>query len=591
MWGHIWTESSNQFNFNTGFSSLQSDILIHLSQWQYWWWFWFSLVWVFYFFLILRVTKYRLLKMKPKISTSFRPHGKWGDFLVCLIPLIWCINILTNSNLILRMIEWQNESSLFTVRIRAKQWYWIYKFELKNFTDILSTPKNIGYNKWHINTFGDLQTADNYLHILQLRSQNKAVKDYWDKILIKSKMPKKTKIISPQEQIRLDLFYKYKYFKKSDIFINKMPQINRKINKINNLFNFNFNLNKNYYYYLNNNYYSIVFTKKNSWKLNKKKYFNQYFQITGDFSFKNKIIFNNNKLILNNILRNLYKTYLYCFDKNKNNSYIYNIIQENFDDYSKKLKKNNNNVSPIRLIKSFLNLESINNIDSSKNLNLLLYKIRFNDTQTSDTYNFNFLEETNYLIIKQKRYKRKKNIPIKTKYVKDIYGKIIKDKLKYTGQPYLVKNEKIILNVNDPMMQYNFIKKNKNRGELIPISLSKRLLRTKKILTIPSHTNITLITNSYDIIHSWFIPSLGLKLDCVPGRSTHHTIYIDNSGFYYGQCAEICGRYHHHMPIRICALPFEQFLLWWNVFGLPKMLNTISKNRFENKYVLRKYTW
>jgi len=51
-------------------------------------------------------------------------------------------------------------------------------------------------------------------------------------------------------------------------------------------------------------------------------------------------------------------------------------------------------------------------------------------------------------------------------------------------------------------------------------------------------------------------------MDCVPGRSTHHTFYVDNAGFYYGQCAEICGRYHHHMPIRVCALPFEHFLIW-----------------------------
>jgi hypothetical protein len=43
--------------------------------------------------------------MKPKMSTSFRPHGKWGDFLACTVPTIWVINILTNSNFILRLIE------------------------------------------------------------------------------------------------------------------------------------------------------------------------------------------------------------------------------------------------------------------------------------------------------------------------------------------------------------------------------------------------------------------------------------------------------------------------------------------------------
>lgn len=90
---------------------------------------------------------------------------------------------------------------------------------------------------------------------------------------------------------------------------------------------------------------------------------------------------------------------------------------------------------------------------------------------------------------------------------------------------------------------------------------NRRMLRTKRVLVLPTSVNITVITNSFDVVHSWYIPGLGLKLDCIPGRSTHHTLFIDHAGFYYGQCAEICGRYHHHMPIRICALPFEHFMI------------------------------
>ena len=71
--------------------------------------------------IIVRVVRFRTLKFQPRIVTSFRPHGKWGDLLVCLIPTMWCINILINSSFLLKLIEWQNESSLFTVRIRGKQ--------------------------------------------------------------------------------------------------------------------------------------------------------------------------------------------------------------------------------------------------------------------------------------------------------------------------------------------------------------------------------------------------------------------------------------------------------------------------------------
>ena len=168
MWGYISAESSWQTNFNTGFSSSRSDVLLHLSQWQYWWWFWFAFLWAFYLLVINKAVRSRTLKMRPKYTTSYRPHGKWGDFLACAIPVSWCVNILINSNFILRLIEWQNESSLFTIRVRGRQWYWVYKFELKNFTDILSTPKNVGSNKWLINVFGDLQESEDYHHILQL---------------------------------------------------------------------------------------------------------------------------------------------------------------------------------------------------------------------------------------------------------------------------------------------------------------------------------------------------------------------------------------------------------------------------------------
>jgi heme/copper-type cytochrome/quinol oxidase subunit 2 len=121
------------------------------------------------------------------------------------------------------------------------------------------------------------------------------------------------------------------------------------------------------------------------------------------------------------------------------------------------------------------------------------------------------------------------------------------------------------------------------------------LLRTKRTLVLPAHINITVITNSYDVVHSWFIPGLGLKMDCVPGRSTHHSFYIDNVGFYYGQCAEICGRYHHHMPIRLCALPFEQFLVWWQRRGVRRIhrIGIINNDKqvVDTENIRFRYKW
>jgi hypothetical protein len=106
------------------------------------------------------------------------------------------------------MIEWQAESSLFTIRIRGKQWYWVYKFELKVLTDIISAPKNIGNNKWVINTPGELQLADDYLHIVQLRSQNKWVKTYWSNFFERESRPDATKVSTPQQKLRYDFLNK-----------------------------------------------------------------------------------------------------------------------------------------------------------------------------------------------------------------------------------------------------------------------------------------------------------------------------------------------------------------------------------------------
>nr|NP_149397.1 cytochrome c oxidase subunit 2 [Tetrahymena thermophila]7W5Z_C2 Chain C2, Cytochrome c oxidase subunit 2 [Tetrahymena thermophila]7W5Z_c2 Chain c2, Cytochrome c oxidase subunit 2 [Tetrahymena thermophila]8B6H_DB Chain DB, Cytochrome c oxidase subunit 2 [Tetrahymena thermophila SB210]8B6H_Db Chain Db, Cytochrome c oxidase subunit 2 [Tetrahymena thermophila SB210]8BQS_DB Chain DB, Cytochrome c oxidase subunit 2 [Tetrahymena thermophila SB210]8BQS_Db Chain Db, Cytochrome c oxidase subunit 2 [ len=604
MWGNLWTEASYQLNFNIGFSSLRSDVLIHLAQWQYWWWFWFALIWSFYYFIILKVARFRVLKMRPKISTSYRPHGKWGDFLACIIPLIWCINILTNSNLILRLIEWQNESSLFTVRVRARQWYWIYKFELKNFTDILSTPKNIGNNRWQINTFGELQTADDYLHVLQLRSQNKWVKNYWNRSLQETGKTNKAHVISPQEQLRLSLINQYKSLNLSSSIKHNAPFINRDLYVFDDLFSYNLGditTKKSLFNDKNSFLTSYSYLNNNSWNNNE---FDLIDNLPFTTLFDNNDLFNNYKSFFQDSIFNSPKKQLSSDSKQLFKHIIYrsiknNIIQdytklvkhEDFDEYSRWIKRSPGEVLPLRIIKYPLGLETIhNNIFENTNNegNVELFRLRFNSN--SSKMQHKLVQDTIYLTLKQKRYNRKKVVAPQIKYYKDDNGNKT-DLVKYTGKPYLSNDKLLKQSIYDQTTQYKLIKKNKKRGELIPVTLARRILRTKKTLVLPAHVNITLITNSYDIVHSWFIPGLGIKLDCVPGRSTHHTFFIDNVGFYYGQCAEICGRYHHHMPIRVCALPFEHFLLWWNTFGLPKMLNTVSRKRFETHYELRKYSW
>jgi len=585
MWGYISTEASYQLNFNVGFSTTRSDILVHLAQWQYWWWFWFAFLWSFYYLLTTRIVRYRVLKMRPKMSTSFRPHGKWGDFLAAIIPAIWCLNILVNSNFILRLIEWQNESSLFTIRVRARQWYWVYKFELKNFTDILSVPKNVGYNRWCVNTFGDLKVAEDYLYVLQLRSQNKWVKGYWTDVLGKAGEIKQNHIVSPQEQLRVEMSKQYS----TNLNNSNLLSLNLE-NNSNNLVNLNLlNVNKNNFYLFNDNlidFNNKLMLKKSLWEIKDDisdiSYNLGNENLNESLNFFSNNFFNSNFKKYSITIKSIFNSLL--LDSNsQNNTNMYTDYAES----SRLLKRTQGVNLPLRIVKYPFGLD--NTYDTNYNYETLnLFDLRFNDVENSLKHKN--LPHNTYFSVKQKRYTKKKSIPSITKYLKDSEGNKTR-KVRYSGKPILLNNSLFEENSEDPIILYRLMKKNKKRSDLIPVNLARRILRTKRTLVLPAHVNITLITNSFDIVHSWFIPGLGIKIDCVPGRSTHHTFYIDNVGFYYGQCAEICGRYHHHMPIRVCALPFEHFLVWWYNFGLPRLLFTTSQKRFESYYAFRKYVW
>jgi len=78
-----------------------------------------------------------------------------------------------------------------------------------------------------------------------------------------------------------------------------------------------------------------------------------------------------------------------------------------------------------------------------------------------------------------------------------------------------------------------------------------RLLETDEYLILPSNTPIRFLVTASDVIHSWAIPALGIKMDACPGRLNQVGVEIYRSGLYYGQCSEICGINHGFMPIAL----------------------------------------
>nr|QNR39766.1 cytochrome c oxidase subunit II [Galdieria yellowstonensis] len=89
-----------------------------------------------------------------------------------------------------------------------------------------------------------------------------------------------------------------------------------------------------------------------------------------------------------------------------------------------------------------------------------------------------------------------------------------------------------------------------------------RLLEVDNRLVLPIKTHIRLLLTSSDVIHSWAVPSLGVKCDTVPGRLSQVSVYIKREGVYYGQCSELCGMNHAYMPIVVEGVKVEGYKEW-----------------------------
>nr|YP_010528151.1 cytochrome c oxidase subunit II [Abia zhui]UXW64292.1 cytochrome c oxidase subunit II [Abia zhui] len=106
---------------------------------------------------------------------------------------------------------------------------------------------------------------------------------------------------------------------------------------------------------------------------------------------------------------------------------------------------------------------------------------------------------------------------------------------------------------------------------MIPSNLmnknSFRLLDVDNNLILPINTNMRMLVTSTDVIHSWAMPSLGKKIDAIPGRLNQIMLNIKRPGLMFGQCSEICGANHSFMPIVIESIPMNFFLKWINNFN------------------------
>jgi cytochrome c oxidase subunit 2 len=122
----------------------------------------------------------------------------------------------------------------------------------------------------------------------------------------------------------------------------------------------------------------------------------------------------------------------------------------------------------------------------------------------------------------------------------------------YEYSDHLVStNESMNINFDSYMVQNNDL----SFGAL-------RLLEVDNRIVLPVKTHIRLLVSSSDVLHSWAIPSFGIKIDACPGRLSQGSLFIKREGVYYGQCSEICGINHGFMPIVIKAISPQKFISW-----------------------------
>nr|YP_011003821.1 cytochrome c oxidase subunit II [Phymateus saxosus]WPS66392.1 cytochrome c oxidase subunit II [Phymateus saxosus] len=89
-----------------------------------------------------------------------------------------------------------------------------------------------------------------------------------------------------------------------------------------------------------------------------------------------------------------------------------------------------------------------------------------------------------------------------------------------------------------------------------------RLLDVDNRTVLPMNSEIRMLTSSSDVLHSWTVPAMGIKVDATPGRLNQGTFTMNRPGLYFGQCSEICGANHSFMPIVLESTSVNLFIKW-----------------------------
>lgn len=110
-----------------------------------------------------------------------------------------------------------------------------------------------------------------------------------------------------------------------------------------------------------------------------------------------------------------------------------------------------------------------------------------------------------------------------------------------------------------------------------------RLLDVDNRVVIPQGEVVRILITATDVIHSFAIPSLGIKVDAVPGKTNQTWVKVDQQGVFYGQCSELCGADHGYMPIALEVMPKEDYKKWLSSKSQPTPDLKLTKAEVKEK--------
>jgi heme/copper-type cytochrome/quinol oxidase subunit 2 len=87
-----------------------------------------------------------------------------------------------------------------------------------------------------------------------------------------------------------------------------------------------------------------------------------------------------------------------------------------------------------------------------------------------------------------------------------------------------------------------------------------RLLEVDNRIVLPQNTHVRILVTAADVLHSWAVPSLGIKVDACVGRLNQTSLYLLREGVFFGQCSEICGVGHANMPIVVESVSLDKYI-------------------------------